>query len=631
MKFSLDRHRDDEGLEPAQRAGPRHGRRGGRPADRAAASEGAVLAARGQLADRAGMPVSPTQAKKLDDKFGTAPVCVGPWQFTERVAQDRIVVERSPHYFDPGPGEVRPDRLPHHPRRQRPAGQPALGATSTSCTWWRRPTPPASRRRAASRCPASPGIGYDGITINLRNKTGKHAPPGDLGTPLANDPRVREALELSIDREALNQVAWEGQYTPAARRSPPISPFFDKSRKCPARDVARAKKLLADAGLAGGYAFELTIVNNPQERRVGEVIQGMAREAGFNITLRPEGVRLGAQGQRRRQAPGVPDRLERARGSRRQHPPVPGLQGQPEPDPRLRRALDALLNQAREVSDQKERVELYREAIDKIGARRNIIYLYHRNYIVAFPKNLKGYKAVPDGLIRIKGVSWNYRGGAEGSGGDPWRLARRHRVFEFLIQRGFISADHAVPHHRHRVHRRAHDPRRSRAGDGRHRGRRRGPRGDPREVRARDPIPSSTSAGSGWRCAATSASRSAPATRCSPGGPEAADHAPARRFLRCSSRWLIAIPAGRPRGGAPEHRVGLPGQQRVPLRRVDPELLAGDHADPAGLGAARVAARLGLRPVRPRTPGQPPAPADAGGRARAPPGRRPDAPDPQQR
>jgi hypothetical protein len=35
------------------------------------------------------------------------------------------------------------------------------------------------------------------------------------------------------------------------------------------------------------------------------------------------------------------------------------------------------------------------------------VYLYHVNYIAAFPKNLKGYKAVPDGLIRIKGTSWN--------------------------------------------------------------------------------------------------------------------------------------------------------------------------------------------------------------------------------
>ncbi len=35
------------------------------------------------------------------------------------------------------------------------------------------------------------------------------------------------------------------------------------------------------------------------------------------------------------------------------------------------------------------------------------MYLYHLNYIAAYPKNLKGYKAVPDGLIRIKGASWN--------------------------------------------------------------------------------------------------------------------------------------------------------------------------------------------------------------------------------
>ena len=54
-----------------------------------------------------------------------------------------------------------------------------------------------------------------------------------------------------------------------------------------------------------------------------------------------------------------------------------------------------------------QRRTLYREAIDMFTARRNIIYVYHANYIVAFPKNLKGYKAVPDGLIRIKGTSWN--------------------------------------------------------------------------------------------------------------------------------------------------------------------------------------------------------------------------------
>src|SRR4029450_7403864 len=102
--------------------------------------------------------------------------------------------------------------------------------------------------------------------INLHNKTGKHNPPGDLGTPLANDPRVREAFELTIDREALNQVVWDGLYTPGGTPIPPISIFFDKSRKCPTRDVARAKKLLADAGLAGGCTFGRVGVHKPRPR-----------------------------------------------------------------------------------------------------------------------------------------------------------------------------------------------------------------------------------------------------------------------------------------------------------------------------------------------------------------------------
>ena len=70
--------------------------------------------------------------------------------------------------------------------------------------------------------------------------------------------------------------------------------------------------------------------------------------------------------------------------------------------------VDALLNKAREVSDlDAARGRSTARPSTGSRARRNIIYLYHLNYIVAYPKNLKGYKAVPDGLIRIKGASWN--------------------------------------------------------------------------------------------------------------------------------------------------------------------------------------------------------------------------------
>jgi len=407
MKYSLDRHREMKGsnrrselasVAEVEVVDPLTVRL------RLKSASSPLLAV---LADRAGMPVSPAQAKKLDDKFGTAPVCVGPWQFVERVPQDRIVLERSPHYFDPKAAHF--DRLVFRIIPDDNVRVANLRSGDIDFMHLVGPTDAVNLKKEGRFEVASvTGLGYQGITINLRNKSGKGNPPADLGTPLANDPRVREAFDLAIDREALNQVAWDGQYTPGCTPISPVSPFYDKSRKCPARDVARAKKLLADAGLGGGYGFEMMLTNNPQQRRVGEVVQEMAREAGLNVSLRPTEFASLLQQQ---DAGGYQASLI-------------GWSGRVDPDANIHQfqtckgslnvslfcddAVDGLLNKAREVSDLKERFGLYRQAIDRFaGVHRNIIYLYHLNYIVAYPKNLKGYKSVPDGLIRIKGATWN--------------------------------------------------------------------------------------------------------------------------------------------------------------------------------------------------------------------------------
>jgi len=358
------------------------------------------------LADRAGMPVSPTQANKLGDKFGTAPVCVGPWEFAERVPQDRIVLVKSQHYFDPS--QARFGRIVFRIIPDDNVRLVNLRSGDIDMMHLVAPTDAASlRKEGRFEVTSVTGLAYNGLTINLHNKNGKNTPPVDLGTPLANDPRVREALELSIDREALNQVVWEGQYTPGCTPISPVSPFYDKGRRCPTRDVAKAKKLLADAGLAGGYSFELTIVNDPQQRRVGEVIQGMATEAGFNISLRPSefasALKDDDAGNLRAFLVGWSGRVDPDGNIHQFHTCGGSLNTTGACD----RAIDDLLNKAREVSDQAQRIALYNEAIDKLVlSRRNIIYLYHQKYMVAYPKNLKNYKAVPDGLIRLKGTSW---------------------------------------------------------------------------------------------------------------------------------------------------------------------------------------------------------------------------------
>ncbi len=406
VRFSLDRHRTLKGSNRASELAPVEAVEAVDPLTvrlRLKAPFSPLLA---QLTDRAGMPVSPTAVRRLGDKFGTAPVCIGPWQFVERVPQDRIVVEKSSHYFDPT--QARFDRIVFRIIPDDNVRLANLRSGDIDLMHQVSPTDAtAIKREGRFELSNVTGLAYQGINFNLHNKTGKQNPPGDLGTPLANDPRVREAFELSIDREALNQVVWEGQYTPGCTPISPVSPFHDKGRKCPGRDVAKAKRLLAEAGLAGGYGFELAIINDPQQRRVGEVLQQMAREAGFNVTLRPQefasALKDDDDGKLQAFLIGWSGRVD-PDGNIHQ---IQSCKGSLNATLACDERIDALLNKAREVSDLAQRRALYREATDMLTARRNIIYIYHASYIVAFPKNLKGYRAVPDGLIRIKGTSWN--------------------------------------------------------------------------------------------------------------------------------------------------------------------------------------------------------------------------------
>jgi peptide/nickel transport system substrate-binding protein len=108
------------------------------------------------------------------------------------VAQDRIVVERSTQYFDPAQAKF--DKVIFRIIPDDNVRLANLRSGDIDVMHMVSPTDAtAIKREGRFELSNVTGLGYDGITINLRNKTGKHNPPGDLGTPLANDPRVREA------------------------------------------------------------------------------------------------------------------------------------------------------------------------------------------------------------------------------------------------------------------------------------------------------------------------------------------------------------------------------------------------------------------------------------------------------
>ncbi len=100
------------------------------------------------------------------------------------------------------------------------------------------------------------------------------------------DPRVRQALAHAIDRAALIEGAMFGYGTPIGSHFAPHHPaYVDYSQRYP-HDPARARALLADAGLADGFDAVLTVPPPSYARRGGEIVQAQLAEIGVEVTLR---------------------------------------------------------------------------------------------------------------------------------------------------------------------------------------------------------------------------------------------------------------------------------------------------------------------------------------------------------
>jgi peptide/nickel transport system substrate-binding protein len=191
-----------------------------------------------QLATGAGTIVSPKAARAAGENFGAHPVCAGPFKFAERVVQDRIVVERFDDYWDRD--KIKLDRIVYLPIPDSAVRLANLRSGGLDLSEVAATDLDTVRKDAGLKLAAVHGIGNGMITINLGN--GQHAK-----TPLGQDARVRQALELSIDREVLNQVVNNGEFEPGNQWMSPTNTYYIKELPIPARDVAKAKALLAAA------------------------------------------------------------------------------------------------------------------------------------------------------------------------------------------------------------------------------------------------------------------------------------------------------------------------------------------------------------------------------------------------
>ncbi|MCG5441517.1 ABC transporter substrate-binding protein [Micromonospora sp. NIE79] len=354
----------------------------------------------GALADRAGMIMSAQALRAKGDDFASAPVCVGPFKFAKRVPQNSIEVVRDPNYYDAS--KVHLDGISWRiltdasirAANLRSGDAQVADSVSTQDV-------ASLRQDAAVSVLQSQSLGYQGLTINVGNVDGVGTAAKPINRPLAQNAKVRQAFEHAIDRKALVDAVFNGLHAAACSPISPASTFSSpEAQSCPAHDPAKAKQLLAEAGVQTPYTVTMLASNTPDTLRLAQALQSMVKDGGFDLKINPV------------EYSSLLDEQDRGNFELLQL----GWSGRIDPDANITNfvgtgasqnvagysnpQLDTLLTQARQAGDVEERRKLYGQAVTLLQQDDALIYLYRQRNLTAVSKQIQGLQVYPDGVIR---------------------------------------------------------------------------------------------------------------------------------------------------------------------------------------------------------------------------------------
>ena len=190
----------------------------------------------------------------------------GPFRLTEWTTNQIIKVAKSPTYWDAA--RVRLNEIHFFPIENVRTEETAFLAGRLHLTSTVSPDRIATfRRENADQLRTDPYLGLYFFRINVTR-------------PPFNDPRVREALNLAIDRRMLVERVTQGGQVGASGIVPPGMQSYPASQQVQT-NIQRARQLLAEAGFPGGRGFprkEILINTSEAHRKIAEAIQAMWRE-----------------------------------------------------------------------------------------------------------------------------------------------------------------------------------------------------------------------------------------------------------------------------------------------------------------------------------------------------------------
>jgi peptide/nickel transport system substrate-binding protein len=215
---------------------------------------------------------------------GKAAIGTGPYKFVSWTPKDQLVLERFDGFWgakEPWQRHVRKE-IPNDAARvaQLKAGQVDLIVRVPSSDV------PTLERDAKLTVVTIDTVYVFNMELDMRDKAPQvWAKDGAaLEKNPMQDPKVREAIDLAIDRKALAEIAMEGLGKPQNQLVTPS--IFGYSKKIPEAkyDPARAKALLAEAGYPNGFKTVLSFTSDrlPGDRQVGTSVAQMLAAIGID-------------------------------------------------------------------------------------------------------------------------------------------------------------------------------------------------------------------------------------------------------------------------------------------------------------------------------------------------------------
>ncbi len=354
-----------------------------------------------QLAHPSAVMISPTALKKYGKDIAFNPVGTGPFEFVEWNQTDHMLVKKNANYWKAGLPKV--DSIKWIPVVDNNARSAMIRTGEAHFTY---PLPyeqaKVVEKEAGIDVVGAPSIVHRYLSMNMNQKP-------------FNDPKVRQAINYAINKEALAKVAFSGHAIPAEGVLPQGVDYNVKLGPWP-HDVKKAKELLAEAGYPNGFETTLwSAYNHTTAQKVIQFIQQQLAQVGIKAQV---------------QALEAGQRVERVESA--QDPktaPVriyyvgwssstgeadwalrPLLHGEYSPPRQFNTAyynnpkVNAGIDKALVVTDRAEKAKIYKEVQEEIWKDAPWAFLVTEKLLYAKNKDLSGFYVMPDASFYFEAV-----------------------------------------------------------------------------------------------------------------------------------------------------------------------------------------------------------------------------------